>query len=101
MKINKSNPSLVEQEKYSIAFSPTHEAEVVKFLQMTHQKYVICESILDIIMRVENNEVDSVYLYNQEDYILDGEPMPKSAVRLFEVVCNCSGVAIFPLSEVI
>lgn len=101
MKINKSNPSLVEQEKYSIAFSPTHGAEVVKFLQMTHQDYIVCSNIVDIVRRVADKQVESVYLYSPEDYILDGLPMPSSAVRLFEVVCNCSGVAIFPLSEVI
>ena len=99
MKLNKSKPSLDKQEKYSIAFSPAHADKVKEFLNLTHQDYVICNNIADVIQRVTNQQVESIYLYSPEDYVLDDLPMPKSAVRIFELLCGYSGVVIFFIKE--
>lgn len=99
MKLKSHKQSLDEPKKYSIAFSPKNIDKVKGRLQTDSIDYIEVFDILDIVDRAMDGEVSVVYIYDRDDLILNGEPMSRSAVKLFEYLLYNSGVVLLFVKE--
>ena len=70
-------------------------------LQFDSIDYIEVSDILDVAGRAMGEEVSVVYMYDRGDLVLNGEPMSRSAVKLFEAFLSISGVVLFFVKEMI
>mgnify|MGYP006949508011 CR=1 FL=1 len=92
MKLKNKKFSLDEHQRYNVVFSPQNTDKVKSFLKADDTYYLVVDDIYDLLGRVLDSEVTTIYMYDKADLIIDDTPMSADAVKLFKSILAIKGV---------